>query len=66
MYRFKKEKFDKIKLNQAKIAEEVGITRQYMNSIYNQTTLCKKTTAYAITKSIDNNAEIKDFFEEAR
>ena len=37
-----------------------------MNSIYNQATLCKKTTAYAITKSIDNNAEIKDFFEEAR
>ena len=66
MYRFKKEKFDKIKLNQARIAEEVGITRQYMNSIYNQTTLCKKTTAYAITKSIDNNAEIKDFFEEAK
>lgn len=51
MYRFKKEKFDKIKLNQAKIAEEVGITRQYMNSIYNQATLCKKTTAYAITKA---------------
>ena len=50
----------------SKIAEEVGITRQYMNSIYNQATLCKKTTAYAITKSIDNNAEIKDFFEEAR
>lgn len=42
MYRFKKEKFDKIKLNQSKIAEEVGITRQYMNSIYNQATLCKK------------------------
>ena len=39
MYRFKKEKFDKIKLNQAKVAEEVGISRQYMNSIYNQTTL---------------------------
>ena len=41
-------------------------TRKYMNSIYKQATLCKKTTAYAITKSIDNNAEIKDFFEEAR
>ena len=66
MYRFKKEKFDKIKLNQARVAEEVGITRQYMNSIYNQITLCKKTTAYAITKSIDSNAEIKDFFEEVR
>ena len=62
-YLIKKEKFDKIKLNQARIAEEVGITRQYMNSIYNQATLCKKTTAYAITKSIDNNAEINDYFE---
>ena len=66
MYRFKKEKFDKIKLNQSKVAEEVGITRQYMNSIYNQATKKKKTTAYDITKSIDSNAEIKDFFEEAR
>ena len=66
MYRFKKELFMNIKINQKNLANEIGLSRQYINSIYNQTTLCKKTTAYAITKSIDSNAEIKDFFEEAR
>ena len=63
MYRFKKEKFDKIKLNQAKIADEIGISRQYINGVINNKYNCRKIVAYAITKLINSNAEINDYFE---
>ena len=63
MYRFKKEKFDKIKLNQARIADEIGISRQYINGVINNRYNCRKLVAYAMTKLINSNAEINDYFE---
>ena len=63
MYRFKKEKFDKIKLNQTRIADEIGISRQYINGVINNKYNCRKIVAYAMTKLINSNAEINDYFE---
>ena len=63
MYRFKKEKFDKIKLNQARIADEIGISRQYINGVINNRYNCRKLVAYAMTKLINSNAEINDYIE---
>lgn len=62
MYLAKKEMFKNIK--QKDIAEKVGITEWTLSRIINNKQLTKKTTAYCIAKAINNNAEIKDFFEE--
>ena len=44
------------------IANEVGITKQYLTSILNGKRECSKTIAYCITKSLCMNAEISDYF----
>ena len=63
MYRFKKELFINIKINQGRIADEIGISRQYINGVINNRYNCRKIVAYAMTKLINSNAEISDYFE---
>ena len=63
MYRFKKELFINIKINQGRIADEIGISRQYINGVINNRKKKKKIVAYAMTKLINSNAEINDYFE---
>ena len=60
MYLAKKEKFEKIK--QRDVAERVGISECTLSRIINNKQLTKKATAYCITKAIDNDAEIDDYF----
>ena len=63
MYRFKKELFTNIKINQKNIAYEIGLSRQYINGVINNKYNCRKLVAYAMTKLIDSDAEINDYFE---
>lgn len=63
MYRFKKELFTNIKINQSKMAKEIGLSFQYVNGVINNRYNCRKLVAYAMTKLISSNAEINDYFE---
>ena len=63
MYRFKKELFINIKINQKNLADEIGLSRQYINGVINNKYNCRKLVAYAMTKLIDSDAEISDYFE---
>lgn len=61
MYLFKAH--DKIKfINQSKLALDIGVTIGYLNRILNSKIKCSKILAYCITKRINENAEIDDFF----
>lgn len=61
MYKLKKE--IKFEGTQKKIAEEIGISEAYFSKILNRKKKCSKLVAYCITKRIDNDKEILDYFE---
>ena len=63
MYRFKKELFINIKINQKNLANGIGLSRQYINGVINNKYNCRKIVAYAMTKLINSDAEISDYFE---
>ena len=48
--------------NQSAIAREIGVAVETINRIFNRKQKCSKTTAYCICKTINNNAEIEDYF----
>ena len=62
MYRFKNKEDFKV-YNQTNAAKVIGITRQYLNNVVNGRVYCSKSIAYCITKFIDYNKEIENFFE---
>lgn len=64
MYKFKKN--IEIKFNRTKASETIGITRAHLTNILNAKTLCSKVTAYCITKFLNNEAEIADYFERVK
>lgn len=68
MFKIKQEVAERIKRKYKllNIANEVGITNGYLSLIFNKKRSCPKKTAYCITKAIDENAEILDFFEYAK
>ena len=45
--------------------ETVGISTSFVSLILNRRKGCDKTYAYSITKAINSEAEIRDFFEVA-
>lgn len=49
--------------NQSAIAREVGLAIETVNRIFNRKQKCSKITAYCIVKTINENAEIEDYFE---
>lgn len=61
MYMFK-ENID-IKINKKQASEIIGLARPTLSNILNRKVACRKVTAYCITKYIDENAEIEDYFE---
>ena len=61
MYIFKKETLDK-NVVKNELAREVGIARETSNRILNGKQACSKAMAYCITKYLDNNKEINNFF----
>ena len=60
MYKFKSNYNSKI--NKTKASSEIGISRPYLSFIMNGKKCCSKVIAYCITKYLDNNAEINDYF----
>lgn len=65
MYKFKKNKYDEViaKFKIKGLAETIGITSTYLSMVLNNKINCKKTVAYCITKALNSEAEIDQFFE---
>lgn len=55
-----------IKVNQTKAGEIIGLTQPTLSNILNRKVACRKVVAYCITKYINENAEIEDYFERVR
>lgn len=60
MYEFKKN-LD-IKINKTKASKEIGISRPHLSNVLNSKIKCTKVLAYCITKYINKDAEITDYF----
>ena len=60
MYRFRSD--IEVRINKTKASEIIGIDRSYLTQITNRKTKCSKVVAYCITKYLDQNAEILDYF----
>ena len=52
-----------IKINQTKAGEVIGLTQPTLSNIMNRKVACRKVVAYCITKYIDENAKIEDYFD---
>ena len=61
MYMFKSDLKPNIK--QVDACKVIGITQANLSLILNRKMACRKVTAYCITKYIDANAEILDYFD---
>jgi len=44
------------------IAEEIGISKYYLNNVIKRRQLCTKVVAYAITKCVSKDKKIEDLF----
>ena len=64
MYYFRQDVLEKVKAKYKSswICKEVGISNAYVSLILNDKKSCPKRIAYCITKAIDKNAEIMDYF----
>jgi len=49
-------------INQSKLAQKIGASQATLNRIFNKKQSCSKLMAYAISKAINENAEIEDYF----
>ena len=61
MYLFKNEM--DITVNQTKASEVIGIDRSFLNQVLQGKKHCSKVIAYCITKYLNEDAEIEDYFE---
>ena len=54
---------DKIKfINKSQLANDIGCSASYLNQVLNQRITCSKLLAYCITKKLDKDAEVADYF----
>lgn len=65
MYILKKETIENVGFSktQKMMAEIIGVSEGYFSKILNSKRKCSKILAYSITKTLDKNKEIEDFFE---
>ena len=61
MYKIKKGL--NIKLNQTKAGKIIGLAQPTLSNIMNRKVACRKVVAYCITKYINENANIEDYFD---
>lgn len=54
------------KINQTKAGEIIGLTQPTLSNILNRKVACRKVVAYCITKYINEDAEIEDYFERVK
>lgn len=64
MYTFKQD-ID-YKINQTIASEVIGITQPCLSNILNGKVACRKVVAFCITKYLNEDAEIEDYFERVR
>ena len=65
-FKIKEDKVERIK-SKYKIkyfVEETGYTIGYLSNVFSGKRCVPKNSAFAITKCIDKNAEVEDYFEE--
>ena len=62
MWKFKDENVAK-KYNKTEAAKEIGMAPGTFQRIVKGKQLCSKLSAYCITKFLNNDAEIEDYFE---
>ena len=55
-----------IKMNKSLASRIIGLTQPTLSLIMNRRVACRKVVAFCITKYIDENAEIDDYFEKVR
>lgn len=65
MWHFKDKNVMKM-YNKTKVAEYIGITIQTLSRIINGKQDCSKLVAYCITKFLNQEAEIENYFERVR
>lgn len=52
-----------VKMNQTIASEVIGLSQPTLSNILNRKVACRKVVAFCITKYIDDNAEIEDYFD---
>lgn len=52
-----------IKMNKTIASEIIGLSRPTLTNIMNRKIACRKVVAYCITKYINENSEIEDYFD---
>ena len=55
-----------VKINQTIASEVIGLSQPTLSNILNRKVACTKVTAYCITKYIDDEAQIEDYFEKIK
>lgn len=60
MYRFRNDV--DYKINQTKASSIIGLTQPTLSNILNGKVLCRKVVAFCITKYLNENAKIEDYF----
>lgn len=60
MYYFRQD--IQVKFKQKDLCETVGITQPTMSNIINGKVACRKVVAYCITKYLNEDAEIEEYF----
>jgi hypothetical protein len=66
MYIFREDKNSKLKDGQVKAGEIIGLSQPTLSNILRRKVSCRKVVAFSITKYIDPNAEIEDYFVKER
>ena len=61
MYKLKDNK--EVKINQTIASEVIGLSQPTLSNILNRKVACRKVVAFCITKYLDENANIEDYFE---
>lgn len=52
-----------IKINKSKASKVIGCDRSYLSQVMNRQRTCSKKVAYCITKYLDSEKEILDYFD---
>lgn len=52
-----------VKMNQTIASEVIGLSQPTLSNILNRKVACRKVVAFSITKYINENAEIEDYFD---
>lgn len=64
MYKFRQDV--DYKINQTIASEIIGLTQPCLSNILHGKVACRKVVAYCITKYLNEDAEIEDYFERVR